>query len=476
MSNINAKNVVSENITVTNLNVTYINGALYTPNPCSNPCKSGYYVSCPDCNYIGPDTCECGNSCDWCDEVPYVPDECDCFVPCNNNGTGKTGPTGPNGLTGPTGPMNTLPGPTGPTGAPGQTGTIITHTGPTGQTGPTGSMGPTGQTGPTGTTGTTGQTGQTGQTGPTGQTGQTGITGPTGPTGTTGPTGSVGPQGAGGATGYYGSFYDTSTQGPFTIDVTYPISVNSTDLTATNGIYLGYPTNPTHIYNTYAGIYNIQFSAQLTTTSTGNNVDVINVWVKRNGINEPYTDGQISIPTKTGGNIASWNYLLALNAGDRIEFCLKCTTSSNVSLTALPAGGIIPNHNPASPSIIVTYMQAAYNGPTGATGHTGTTGPTGRTGPTGITGPTGRTGPTGITGPTGSTFWSPTGPTGIFYRGPVYLPNGKLEVIQGTTGGYANPVFKLENNSTFTGPTGGAVIFESFRSGYTAATNDIVFS
>ena len=49
MSNINAKNIVSENVTVTNLNVTYINGALYTPNPCNNPCKSGYYVSCPDC-------------------------------------------------------------------------------------------------------------------------------------------------------------------------------------------------------------------------------------------------------------------------------------------------------------------------------------------------------------------------------------------------------------------------------------------
>ncbi|MCJ7802894.1 MAG: hypothetical protein MUP82_11125, partial [Candidatus Marinimicrobia bacterium] len=99
MSNINAKNITSENITVTNLTVTYINGAPYVANPCNNPCSTGYYVPCPDCNYTGTDSCDCGNTCDWCDEVPFVPDECDCFVPCNGGGggPGSTGPTGPTG-------------------------------------------------------------------------------------------------------------------------------------------------------------------------------------------------------------------------------------------------------------------------------------------------------------------------------------------------------------------------------------------
>ena len=108
MSNINAKNIISENITVTNLNVTYINGQPYNSNPCSNPCKKGYYVPCPDCEYTGPDDCDCGNTCDWCDEEEYIPDECECFVPCNNGGggtQGPTGPTGPTGSTGPTGPI-----------------------------------------------------------------------------------------------------------------------------------------------------------------------------------------------------------------------------------------------------------------------------------------------------------------------------------------------------------------------------------
>ncbi len=128
MSNINANNIISQNITVTNLNVSYINGAPYVPNQCTSSCQSGYYVPCPDCNYVGPDTCDCGGACDWCDGPgPFVPDECDCFVPCGGGGTGSEGPTGPTGPEGPEGP-----------------------TGPTGDTGPTGNTGPTGDTGPIG--------------------------------------------------------------------------------------------------------------------------------------------------------------------------------------------------------------------------------------------------------------------------------------------------------------------------------------
>jgi hypothetical protein len=168
-------------------------------------------------------------------------------------------------------------------------------------------------------------------------------------------------------------------------------------------VYIGSPTS--RIYNTYAGIYNVQFSAQVTTTTTGNGTDIINIWIKKNGSNVPDTDGQINIPTRTGGNITSWNYLLNLNAGDYIEFYIKCLTSSNVSLSRFAAVGTPPNDSPESPSIIVTYMQAAYNGPTGATGSmgdTGATGATGATGPQGIQGITGQTGATGATGATGS--------------------------------------------------------------------------
>ena len=297
------------------------------------------------------------------------------------------------------------------------------------------------------------------QCGCTGPTGLQGIQGPTGLQGIQGPTGVQGPQGiqgAGGAIGYYGSFYDTTTQGPFTINVAYPIKINSTDPTATNSIYIGSPTS--RIYNTYTGVYNIQFSAQFSTASVGNSRDLVNIWIKQNGVNVPYTDGQISIQEKTGGTISSWNYLLALNAGDYIEFYLKCLTSSNLSLTTYPASVPDPsNNNPASPSIIVTYMQAAYNGPTGPTGRTGSTGPTGLQG---------LTGPTGVQGPTGQTDGSPvgtiitwSGPSSSTITGPFLLCDGsavsrnvysELFTAIGTTYGIGDGVntFNLPNLET----------------------------
>jgi hypothetical protein len=267
--------------------------------------------------------------------------------------------------------------------------------------------------------GVTGPQGAQGATGATGAVGITGATGATGAQGLQGVTGAQGAAGAGGATGYYGSFYDTTPQGPFTSGTAYPVTINSTDVTATNSIYIGSPTS--RIYNTYTGIYNIQFSAQFSTTSTGNDVDLVNIWIKKNGANVPDTDGQVSIPTKAGGSISSWNYLLALNAGDYIEFYLKCISSSNVSLTTLTGGGIPPNDNPASPSIIVTYMQAAYNGPTGAQGATGP----------GLQ----VLGAFGTTGATASMLMSSpsaTGTTGIYYSDNLKYYN---------PGSTANPTF-----------------------------------
>jgi hypothetical protein len=172
----------------------------------------------------------------------------------------------------------------------------------------------------------------------------------------------------------------------------------------------------------------------VTTTTTGSGNDLVNIWIKKNGSNVPDTDGQINIAAKTGGNISSWNYLLNLNAGDYIEFYIKCLTSSNVSLSRFAAVGTPPDDSPESPSIIVTYMQAAYNGPTGATGPQGVVGATGATGPQGIQGATGATGPQGIQGITGQTgatgATGATGPRGITGATGSTGPQG----ITGATG------------------------------------------
>ena len=378
--------------------------------------------------------------------------------------------------------LNIGPGTINIIGTTGQTGTIglnngIVYTGggfatPYTAFSKLGLVGPSGPTGPTGTigwkvtptgnvyddsldlvaqafitvgTGLTGLTGFVGpqyslikNPGPTGETGPTGFTGSQGLQGSTGFTGPVGPQGAGGAIGYYGSFYDTTlSRGPFVVGTSTAITINSTDLTATNGVYIGATTS--QIYNNYAGIYNIQFSAQLTTTATGNGVVTANIFIKKNGTNVPDSDGQINIPTKSGGNIVSWNYLLALNAGDYIEFYIKAV-SPDIYLTSIPSGGIAPNDNPESPAIIVTYMQAAYNGPTGSQGVTGPTGPTGLQGQTG---PTGDTGATGYYNPGVIYVTTPT-----YTVAPGLFPDQQVTYINDITGSIPGYFYSPNNNNT----------------------------
>jgi hypothetical protein len=63
-------------------------------------------------------------------------------------------------------------------------------------------------------------------------------------------------------------------------------------------------------------------------------------------------------------------------------------------------------------------------GPVGGTGKQGDTGPTGRScrGPTGPAGPAGGAqGDTGPQGDTGTSFWDPSGATGIYYSSDVYI-------------------------------------------------------
>ena len=85
-------------------------------------------------------------------------------------------------------------------------------------------------------------------------------------------------------------------------------------------------------------------------------------------------------------------------------------------------------------------------------------GPTGSTGPTGaassVTGPTGAA--SSVTGPTGPNYWSPTGPTGIYYNNPIlsydanssititptrttFIKSGIQEAVGYQSGSFASP-------------------------------------
>lgn len=144
---------------------------------------------------------------------------------------------------------------------------------------------------------------------------------------------------------FYGSFYDTTTQPAASANTAYPITINTTDLS------YGVTVNASSIIFANAGVYNIQFSAQIADTKTAN----FDIWLKKNGINIPNTDGTISVSNQNQFALPSWNYFLNLNSNDVIQFYWSSTSNSS-SLQYSASLAVAPFH-PAIPSIIVTAVQ-----------------------------------------------------------------------------------------------------------------------
>ena len=99
-----------------------------------------------------------------------------------------------------------------------------------------------------------------------------------------------------------------------------------------------------------AGVYNIQFSAQLSQTSGGNHNAFI--WLKKNGTTVANTAGDVKVAGNGDRIMASWNYIVnAATAGDYYELAWAATDTS-VVLDYVAAAGVVP----AIPSVILTVV------------------------------------------------------------------------------------------------------------------------
>jgi hypothetical protein len=149
------------------------------------------------------------------------------------------------------------------------------------------------------------------------------------------------------ATGSYGSFYDTTTQTNPVADVPRSMSFNSTDIT--NGVSISGSTSPfnTYIKTQNAGIYNIQFSAQLDKTDSG--TDEVVIWLRKNGID--LTDSATTL-TLNGNNdkqVAAWNWFVTSATGDYYQIIWR-SLDTDLRLLAEPISGT----HPGIPSVILT--------------------------------------------------------------------------------------------------------------------------
>ena len=151
------------------------------------------------------------------------------------------------------------------------------------------------------------------------------------------------------ASGYYGAFSDITNQTAAVINTGYPMLLGVTDLT--NGVTVVSGSRVT-IANT--GIYNIQWSGQITNT-TASNHDVT-IWLRKNGVDVAGSAGVVIVPPKHGlfnGHILpAWNYLIDTIAGDYYEFVWS-TENISVYLSFTGAG----SPPPSAASVIVTVTQ-----------------------------------------------------------------------------------------------------------------------
>jgi len=141
----------------------------------------------------------------------------------------------------------------------------------------------------------------------------------------------------------YGSFSDSTTQTAAATGTAYAVTFNTTEYS--NGVAVSTPTS--RILITDPGYYNFQFSLQLDKSSgaTGHTY----IWPRINGTNVPRSASEVAIQGTAAENIAAWNFVLEMQAGQYFEL-MWSVDDTNVRLKAVAAAAPVP----AIPSAILT--------------------------------------------------------------------------------------------------------------------------
>ena len=155
----------------------------------------------------------------------------------------------------------------------------------------------------------------------------------------------------------YGAWQNTTTHTATSANTAYAINLDTTDFQ--EGIEL---LSSSHLKVKYSGIYNIQFSLQL--SSLDNATQDVDVWFRKNGTNIPSSNSRFGLaPRKNATDpynvIASLNYFATLAADDYIELVWS-TTSTNVTINAV--SGLTSPTRPNIPSVIVTMLYVSGDG------------------------------------------------------------------------------------------------------------------
>jgi hypothetical protein len=144
-----------------------------------------------------------------------------------------------------------------------------------------------------------------------------------------------------------GTFYDTTTQ---TILSSASASLQLNTAVIQDGVTV---VSNSRITVTRTGIYNLQFSAQLSTPGGGS--PDVHIWLRKNGTNIANTNTGVVMQNSNQKQVAAWNFVESLIAGDFLELVAYLNGGSSVLFLAEAAGPT--NGGVGVPSMIVTMTQ-----------------------------------------------------------------------------------------------------------------------
>lgn len=155
----------------------------------------------------------------------------------------------------------------------------------------------------------------------------------------------------------YGAWQDSTDQSAANTTTAYPITFNTTDYSY--GISVA---SSSHLKVDYSGLYNIQFSFQLSNMS--NTSQDVSIWFRKNGVDVPKSNSIFGLAARRNATdpynvIASMNFFIDLAKNDYIEI-MWSTTDVLVTIDQKPTQ--TSPTRPATPSVIATMNYVSSDG------------------------------------------------------------------------------------------------------------------
>jgi hypothetical protein len=155
----------------------------------------------------------------------------------------------------------------------------------------------------------------------------------------------------------YGAWQDSTTQSAASTTVAYPITFNTVDYES--NIVL---QSSSQLKATYAGLYNIQFSLQL--SNLDNATQDVDVWFRVNGTDVPKSNSIFGLaPRKNSSDpyhvIAAMNFFVSLAATDYVQIMWR---ASNTAITIKAQAAQTSPTRPTTPSVIATMQYVSDGG------------------------------------------------------------------------------------------------------------------